>query len=107
MDRQAFLKRADACIGRVVAWLEAFDPDEVDFSEADGVVTIEFADGTKFVLNRQAGSHQMWYAAGVRAWHYDWNDEAEQWCDSRDGHVLEARIAESVSEKLGRTVTFG
>ena len=107
MDRQAFLKHADACLDQVVRWLESFDPDEVDFLEADGLVTIEFADGTKFVLNRQGGNHQMWYAAGVRAWHYDWNEDASQWHDARDGHALDQRIAESIAEKLGRPVEFG
>ena len=73
MDKQTFLKYADDCFTAVTAWLEEFDPDEVDFAEADGVVKIQFPDGTTFVLNRQTAADQMWFAAGVRAWHYDRN----------------------------------
>ena len=72
MDRSTFLQLADEAIRRVEDWLEEFDPDEVDFSAADGVLKIHFAGGPTFVVNRQTAANQMWYAAGVRAWHYDY-----------------------------------
>lgn len=104
MENSEFLKLADECLERVIQWLEGFDPDEVDFGTADGVVTIEFADGVKFVLNRQTAADQMWFAAGARAWHYDRSPAGEWRCD-KDDHELYARISEVVSEKIGRTVT--
>ena len=106
MDRQEYERLADACLERVADWLEDFDPDEVDFSTSDGVVTLEFADGVRYVLNRQAGASQMWFAAGDRAWHYDWDGGAGSWRDDRDGHDLFANVSECVGRKLGRDVTF-
>ncbi len=106
MTKQEYLLRADDCLSRVEAWLEDFDPDDVDYSTTDGMVSIEFPDGTRFVLNRQSGNDQMWFAAGVRAFHYDWQDDAQSWRDDRDGHDLFAKIAEVVGEKLGRSVSF-
>jgi len=106
MTEQEYLHKADDCLGRVEAWLEDFDPDEVDYSTTDGMVSLEFADGTRFVLNRQSGNHQMWFAAGVRAFHYDWNDQKQTWLDDRDAHDLYGKIAEVVGEKLGRSVSF-
>ena len=103
MERSEFLSLADQCIERVADWLEDFDPDEVDFGSADGVITIEFANGKKFVLNRQAANHQMWFAAGASAWHYDWDGKA--WLCDRDQHALEDRIQEEVSKQLGRPLT--
>ena len=105
MDPANYGQLADACLSGIEAWLEAFDPDEVDYSTSDGVVTIEFPDGARFVLNRQAAASQMWFAAGARAWHYDWDPATGAWKDDRDGHRLLARIGEVVSEKLGRPVT--
>jgi CyaY protein len=104
MESQAYLKLADGCLEAVAGWLEDFDPDEVDFATTDGVVTIEFPGGAKYVLNRQAAADQMWFAAGARAWHYDWNAETKQWLDDRDGHELFDKISEVVSEKIGRAV---
>ena len=104
MERQSFLALADGCLERVTGWLEGFDPDEVDYGSADGVVTIEFPDGTRYVLNRQTAATQMWFAAGARAWHYDWDEDRARWLCDKDGHELFDRIAEAISEKLGRRV---
>jgi CyaY protein len=106
MERSTFLRLADDAIRRVEDWLENFDPDEVDFTAADGVLKIEFADGPTFVMNRQTATEQMWYAAGVRAWHYDRDEGKSEWLCDRDGHELFARIAETVSETLGRQVAI-
>lgn len=107
METKNFLHRADLCLERVANWLEDFDPDELDFAAADGVLTLEFADRQKFVLNRQTATDQMWFAAGARAWHYDWEPESGTWRCDKDGHELLARIGEVVSAKLGRDVAVG
>ena len=60
MDAREFQKRADECLAHVSRWLEDFDPDEVDYTTTDGVVTLSFADGARFVLNRQSAVNQMW-----------------------------------------------
>lgn len=106
MDRKQYITLADACLERVAGWLEEFDPDEVDFSTSDGVLTLEFPDGVRFVLNRQSAAEQMWLAAGARAWHYDWDVASASWTNDRDGHELYARVGEVVSEKLGRAVAL-
>ena len=104
MDQQAFTKLADACLERVENWLEDFDPDELDYEPADGVVKLIFADGTVFVLNRQTAADQMWLAAGARAWHYNWDAEQQSWRDDKEGGDLFDRISETVSKKLAREV---
>ena len=104
LESKQYGRLSDACLDEVADWLEGFDPDEVDFATTDGVVTLEFPDGVRYVLNRQAGASQMWFAAGARAWHYDWDAEHERWVDDRDGHALLDRLGEVVSEKIGRTV---
>lgn len=105
MDQQEYLRHADACLERVAKWLEDFDPDELDYSAADGVVTLEFAGGAKFILSRQAATKQLWLAAGAGAWHYTF--DGSQWLDDKDGHELCGRLAAAVGEKLGREVEFG
>ena len=104
MEPKEYLRRADECLERVARWLEGFDPDELDYAASDGVLTLEFSDRARFVLNRQAGASQMWFAAGARAWHYDWDGARQTWLDDRDGHELGERLASAVSEKLGRAV---
>ena len=105
MDKPTFLKLADECLAQVASWLEDFDPDEVDFAEADGVLKIQFPDGATYVLNRQSAADQMWFAADVRAWHYDRDESERVWRCDKDGHELLSRIGEVISARLGRTVS--
>jgi len=99
MDEQGYLRAADACLERAARWLEPLE--EIDITASDGLVTMEFEDGTRFVLNRQAAARQIWLAAGARAWHYRFDDAAGVWVDDRDGHELFGRLATAVGEKLG------
>jgi len=104
MEANEFLRRADECFGRVAKWLEALDPDEVDYSTGDGVVTIEFPDGGKFILSRQAATAQIWLAAGASGRHYDYDASTDRWRDDKDGHDLYGRLAELIGQKIGQTV---
>jgi CyaY protein len=106
MDDSEFLARSDQCLGKVAKWLEAFDPDEVDYTAGDGVVTIEFSSGAKFILSRQSQMKQMWLAAGARAFHYNFDASRDCWLDDKDAHELFARLAESISEQLGHPVAI-
>ncbi len=106
MEHSLFLQRADTIIRQVEDWLEDFDPDEVDFETADGVIKIQFAAGPTFVLNRQTATDQIWYAAGVRAWHYDLEEASGEWRSDKDGHELFGMISQTVSDQLGRAVTI-
>jgi CyaY protein len=101
MDESEFLRRADSCLTEVAEWLEELDPDEVDYSTADGVVTMEFADGARFILSRQAAARQVWLAAGALGLHFGYDSASETWRDDKDGAELMARLAEIVTEKLG------
>jgi iron donor protein CyaY len=104
IDAEEYQQRAEACLQRVARWAEQLDPDEVDFTTRDGMVELEFADGVRFVLNRQSGARQMWFAAIARAWHYGWDPARQTWADDRDGHDLYARVAEVTAEKVGHAV---
>ena len=106
MDERDFITKSDACLTRVAKWLEELDPDEVDYSTADGSVTIEFPDGAKFILSRKSATRQVWLAAGAHGYHYDYDASRGTWIDDKDGHELFRRLAEAVSEQIGRPVEF-
>ena len=104
MDDNEFRERSDAALSTVAKWLEDLDPDEVDYTTADGVVTIEFSGGAKFILSRQSQMKQMWLAAGAHGFHYSWDASRGLWLDDKDGHELFPRLTETVSEQLGHPV---
>jgi CyaY protein len=104
MNDNEFRERSDATLTKVAKWLEDFDADEVDYTTGDGVVTIEFSSGAKFILSRQSQMKQLWLAAGARAFHYNWNAARSAWLDDKDNHELSARLPEVISEQLGHQV---
>jgi CyaY protein len=104
MNDAEFLERSDFTLSKVAKWLEDLDPDEVDYTTADGVVTIEFAGGAKFILSRQSQMKQLWLAAGSHGFHYSWDSSRGIWIDDKDGHELFPRLAETISEQLGHPV---
>src|ERR1700732_2279119 len=104
MDDNEFRELSDAALTRVAKWLEHFDPDEVDYTTADGVVTIEFATGAKFILSRQSQMKQMWLAAGSHGFHYSLDASPGLWLDDKEGPELFPRLAETISEQLGHPV---
>ena len=102
-----FQKQADAFMERVLDQLEDFDPDELDADLAMGVLRMEFADGSKCIMNRQTAAHQIWLASGASAWHFAWDEAADCWQDTKGRGRLEAVLAEVLGAKLGRAVDVG
>jgi len=104
METTEYARAAEACLERIANWLA--DIEDLDLTTRDGLIQIEVDDGARYVVNRQGAARQMWLAAGARAWHYDLDPASGDWLDDRDHHRLRDRLAELVSEKLGRPLPF-
>lgn len=99
-----FRHLADDELRAIAAKLDPLPDLTVD--HANDIVTIEFDDGEKFVLNQQAPSRQLWFAAAFQAGHYDFDPSAKVWKDSKTGEPLRARVSRDLSRKLGRSVAL-
>ena len=72
--------------------------DAVDADLANGILTLEFEDGTKYIINSHAAARQIWMAAALSAMHFSWN--GAKWIDSKSGAELFAEVGRVVAEKL-------
>lgn len=99
-----FQKDADAFMEAVFRFVSELDPDEVDSDLAMGVLTLEFADGTKCIMNRQTAAHQIWLAHGVTAWHFEKDAESGRWLDTKGRGALSDVLAAVLSKQLGRPI---
>ena len=106
VDDIEFGRTADCFMESVFETLNAEDPDELDADLAMGVLTIEFADGTKCIMNRQVAAHQIWLAYGATAWHFAPSDETGEWMDTKGRGAMKVILAEVLSTKLGRAVVI-
>lgn len=102
LSEQAFEKVADDTLRA----LERAVGNEDDF-EADlqsGILTIEFPDGTKYVVNSHRAARQIWMAAERAAWHFDYRPAEGRWVAEKSDDELWATIESVLARKLGRPV---
>ncbi len=104
MDEREFAQRADAALAHVEAVLESVDED-VEFELAPGgVLEIEFANGSRMVINRHAIAREIWVAARSGGFHFRWNGSA--WADTRSGEELMQALGRLVREQSGLQLDF-
>lgn len=104
MNDTEFNELADAMIGRIEAALEASAAD-IDFElAAGGVLEIEFADGSKIIVNRHGVAREIWVAARAGGFHFRWYGTA--WRDTRDGAELLEKLSALASQQAGEAVAL-
>jgi CyaY protein len=104
MEDKEFNALADKALAAIEAALEACEAD-IDFElAAGGVLEIEFADGSKIIVNRHAVAREIWVAARAGGFHFRWDGSV--WCDTRDGVELMARLSELASRQAGEPVSL-
>lgn len=105
MDDRQFNALADAMLARIEAAVEACDAD-LDFELAPGgVLEIEFADGSKIIVNRHGVAREIWVAARAGGFHFRWDGAA--WVDTRDGAELMEKLSVLASQQAGEPLSLG
>lgn len=105
-DDHEFEKAADQVMRSLFATLSEVDPDDVDADLAMGVLSMQFADGKKFILNRQTAAHQIWLAHGVTAYHFAQDAQSGAWLDTKGRGELTEILARAISDKVGRPIAL-
>jgi CyaY protein len=70
--------------------------------KGDGVIELEFDDGSKMVINRHAAAREIWVAARAGGFHFRWDGAA--WRDTREGTELFAALSKLVSAQGGAPI---
>lgn len=98
MTESEYTRLADATLARIEQALEAVD--EVDFELAPGgILEVEFENGSKIIINKQAAAQEIWVAAKSGGYHYRWDGAA--WRDTRSGDELFAALSAFASAQAG------
>jgi CyaY protein len=93
-----FERAADATLHAIDKALADVEDFEVELTM--GILTLEFPDGTKYVVNSHRAARQVWMAADRAAWHFDW--KGDHWVAAKSGDELIATLESVVARKLGR-----
>ena len=104
MSESEFEARAALALGLVRQALEASALDADVEEKGDGVLEIEFADGSKMVINRHSAAREIWVACRAGGFHFRWQGGA--WRDTREGTELFAALSKLVSAQGGAAVVL-
>ena len=100
IDESAFTALSDRVLNAIGKALDASESD-LDWSENDGVLTIECADGSRVIVNRHVPNRELWVAARSGGFHF--RAEGGAWRDTRTGEELGAAL-ERLLEAQGAAI---
>ena len=94
----------------MIAIEEAVDASgaDIDYDNAGDILTLEFADGSQIIINRQTPLSQIWVAAKSGGYHFDYDEANRVWCLNGDiDRDLFSQLNIYCSEQSGETVRLG
>src|SRR4051794_25078658 len=104
MDADLYDKIADAELHHLENALSEIDPDELDVELSQGVLTLEFSDGEKVIVNSHRAAGEIWVAAFRTAWHFGPRQEDGKWTWRTSEAELRTTLRDVLSKKLGHAV---
>lgn len=104
MERAEFVKVSSKALRHLDDALGELEHEDLDVDLAGDVLTLDFADGTSFIINAHSAAGQIWMAANRNAWHFDFVSEDERWVADKTGDELYATVSRVVGDKLGTSI---
>lgn len=105
MDEAQFNLVADKMLARIERALDGYESG-FDYELKDGgVLELEFADGSKIIINRHTAAREIWVAARSGGFHFGLDNG--RWISARDGRELLAALSIMASEQAGEPIELG
>jgi CyaY protein len=101
MTESEFVALAERVLAAVGAAIDASGED-LDWSENDGVLTVECPDGSRLIVNRHVPNRELWVAARSGGFHF--RSDGTHWLDTRGGEELGAALVRLLRQQAGAAV---
>lgn len=98
-----YLSRAEAVLAAVERAVDEAEAD-IELERSGNVLTLEFENRTKIIVNLQPPMKEIWIAAKAGGFHYRYIDD--EWRDTRTGTEFFSALTAYASEQAGEPVTF-
>ena len=106
LDEHQYDERALPELRALVQALDELDSDAFEAELSSDILTLEFRDGERFVINSHRAARQIWMAAARSAWHFDWDDPTRTWIASKTGDELWSTVSRVLNAKLGQSLSL-
>jgi CyaY protein len=104
MTESEFESLAGAALAALESAFDAVVPDADVQAKGEGMLEIEFEDGSKIVINRHGAAREIWVAARSGGFHF--RHDGSAWRDTRDGTELFAAVSKLASQQGGTPVVL-
>ena len=105
MNESEYDQLAEDTLVAIEDAIDACDSD-IDYDSGGGILTLEFANGSQVIVNKQAPLKQIWVAARSGGFHFDYDSGDDCWRRDSDGEELFACLSRCSSEQSGESVTL-
>jgi CyaY protein len=103
MTDSDYLSRAEAVLAAVERAVDEADAD-IELERSGNVLTLEFENRTKIIVNLQPPMSEIWIAAKAGGFHYRFIDG--EWRDTRSGTEFFSALSAYATEQAGEPVSF-
>ena len=99
MDESEFNQHIDDTLYLIEGAIES-SGQNIDYDTIAGILTLEFADESKIIINRQAALSQLWIAARSGGFHLDYIEG--QWFSKKE-NLSVGQLMDQLCEDQGNT----
>ncbi len=106
MNESEFNQRAEDTMTAIEEAVDASGV-EIDTDSAGGILTLEFTDGSRIIINKQTPLSQVWVAARSGGYHFDYDAKDSCWRLRGKDEELFSCLSRYCSEQAGEDVSLG
>lgn len=104
MNESEFNRLADQTMVDIEQAIETSGAD-IDYDTISEILTLEFENGSKIIINKQTPLSQLWVAAKSGGFHFDFDNERQCWyLDSDNSKELFACLSDYCSQQADEPV---
>ena len=104
MTESEYHQKVDAILLHLEETIDTIEQADLDYESAGGILTIEFPDNSKIIVNKQPPNLQIWVATKFDGHHFDLIEQ--QWIDNRTGKEFWSLMSEMASKQANVTIEF-
>jgi len=105
MNEAEFHRAVTDTLLRIEQAVEACGTD-IDFENAGDILTLEFANRSVIIINKQGAAKQIWVAAKSGGFHYNYDGPGKVWLNDQTGTELFSELSRLASEQSGESVSL-
>src|SRR5229473_3592408 len=105
MNDAEFQQQVADTLLRIEQAVEASGVD-IEFENAGDILTLEFENRSKIIINKQGAAKQIWVAAKAGGFHYNYDTAQNRWLNDQAGVELMQDLSRLAGAQAGTPVAL-